>query len=132
MSQQDKTNCLTVIFSDAETLIDSCKLKMWVLHNYVSFFWLLPVEVSAADHPLPSQLIPCIFLSHQPSPCPLLPGCSIFNTLCQIYLLSPPLRMSKLSQPCLSFFVSKPHDLSYPSDVLLSNLPFWSPPLRKS
>lgn len=45
-------------------------VKMWVLQNYVSFFWPLPVEVSTADHPLPSQLIPCIFLSHQPSPCP--------------------------------------------------------------
>lgn len=65
-------------------------VKMWVLHNYVSFFWPLPVEVSAADHPLPSQLIPCIFLSHQPSPCPRLPGCSTFNTLCPIYPLSSP------------------------------------------
>lgn len=62
-------------------------VKMWVLQNYVSFFWPLPVEVSTADHPLPSQLIPCIFLSHQPSPCP--PGCCIFDTLCPIYPLSP-------------------------------------------
>lgn len=95
-------------------------VKMWVQQNYVSFFWPLPVEVSTADHPLPSQLIPCIFLSHQPSPCP--PGCCIFDTLCPIYPLSPPLRMPKLSQPCLSFFVSKLHDPSCPSDILLSNL----------
>lgn len=27
-------------------------VKMWVLQNYVSFFWPLPVEVSTADHPL--------------------------------------------------------------------------------
>lgn len=87
MSQQDKTNCWTVIFSDAETLTDSCKCKNVGSTKLCLLFWPLPVEVSTADHPLPSQLIPCIFLSHQPSPCP--PGCCIFDTLWPIYPLSP-------------------------------------------
>lgn len=120
MSQQDKTNCLTVIFSYAETLTDSCKCKNV---GSTKLCLLLLAAPCRGQHSRSSASI-----SAYPLHLPVTPTLSMSTGLLHLrHPLSnistiPPLRMSKLSQPCLSFFVSKLHDLSCPSDILLSNL----------
>lgn len=95
-------------------------VKMWVLQNYVSFFLAAPCRgqhsrssASISAYPLHLPVTPTLSMStgvlHLRHPL------SNISTI-------PPLRMPKLSQPCLSFFVSKLHDPSCPSDILLSNL----------
>lgn len=128
MSQQDKTNCWTVIFSDAETLTDSCKCKNVGSTKLCLLFLAAPCR---GQHSRSSASI-----SAYPLHLPVTPTLSMSTGLLHLrHPLSnistiPPLRMSKLSQPCLSFFVSKLHDPSCPYDILLSNLihsghPYW-------
>lgn len=100
----------------------------FLLSFFFGFIWLLPLGVTTANHLSQSHPIPRILLCHT-NPLYvffLYTHPPTFSVVSQLHFLfgiftMPPLHMRIPSQPCLSNFVSKPLNLSCPSDILISN-----------